>query len=119
MGMEYFAEHFKKRHLLTGIDARVKFIVAIAVLIMLISYKGFVFPLIVVLLNIGLCMKMRVPLKAFMLRLSEPLVIILVLIMLKCLFSGKEALFSLSLFGLSVTGHKDGLIDGLMIAGRV
>ncbi|MBF0507052.1 MAG: cobalt ECF transporter T component CbiQ [Nitrospirae bacterium] len=117
--MEYFSEDFRKHHMLTGIDARVKFIVAIAVLIMVISYKGFVFPLAVVLLNICLCMKMKVPFRALMLRLSEPLAIILVLILLKFLFSGREPLFSLSLFGLSVTGHKDGLIEGLMIAGRV
>lgn len=117
--MDCFSDDFRKHHLLTGIDARVKFIVAIAVLIMVISYKGFVFPLTVVLLNIGLCIKMKVPLRALMLRLSEPLAIILVLILLKLLFSGREALFSFSLFGLSVTGHKDGLIDGLMIAGRV
>lgn len=117
--MEYLSEDFKKHHLLTGIDARVKFIVAIAVLLMVISYRGFVFPAVIVFLNIGLCMKMRVPFRVLMLRLSEPLVIVLILILLKFLFSGREALFSFSLFGLSVVGHKDGLIEGLMIAGRV
>ncbi len=117
--MEIFSEDFKKEHLLTAVDARVKFIVAIAVLIMVISYKGFVFPLLVLLLNIGLCLKMRVPFKIFALRMAEPLVIVAILVALKFLFSGKEVLFSLSLAGLSIIGHKDGLIAGLMIASRV
>lgn len=117
--MEFFSEHFRHRHLLTDIDARVKFIVAIAVLIMVISYKGFIFPLIVVLLSLGLCIKIKVPLKALALRLSEPLVIISILVVLKLLFSGKDTLFSFSILGFPVTGHKDGLVDGLMIACRV
>lgn len=117
--MEIFSEDFKKQHLLTTVDARVKFIVAIAVLIMVISYKGFIFPLVVLLLNIGLCLKMRVPLKIFAVRLLEPLVIVSILVALKLLFTGKEVLFSLSLPGLSITGHKDGLFDGLMIASRI
>lgn len=117
--MEIFSEDFRKRHLLTDVDARVKFIVAVAVLIMVISYKGFIFPLVVLLLNVGLCLKMRVPFRIFALRLAEPLVIVFVLIVLKFFFAGKEALFSFSVAGLSITGHKDGLIDGLMIACRV
>ncbi|MBF0557362.1 MAG: cobalt ECF transporter T component CbiQ [Nitrospirae bacterium] len=117
--MELFSEHFKHRHSLTDIDARIKFIVAIALLIMVISYKGFVFPLIVVFLSMGLCVRIRVPLKVLALRLSEPLVIILILVVLKFLFTGKVALFSVSVLGFSLTGHKDGLVEGLMIACRV
>ena len=117
--MELFSEYFSKHHFLTGIDARVKFLVAIAVLIMVISYRGFIFPAIVVLLNIGLLIKMKVPFKTIILRLSEPLVIIFALIAIKFLFSGKETIFSFTVLGFSVAGHKDGLIDGLMIAGRV
>jgi cobalt/nickel transport system permease protein len=117
--MEIFSEDFKKQHLLTTVDARVKFIVAVAALIMVISYRGFIFPSLVLLLNIGLCLKMRVPFKIFAVRLAEPLVIVLILVALKFLFTGKEVLFSLPLAGLSITGHKDGLIDGLMIASRI
>ena len=117
--MEVFSENFKKQHLLTNVDARLKFIVAIAVLKMVISYKGFIFPLVIVLLSIGMCLKMRVPFKIFALRLAEPLVIVSMLVALKFLFTGKEVLFSFSLAGLSIIGHKDGLIDGLMIAIRI
>lgn len=117
--MEIFSEDFKKQHLLATVDARLKLIVAIAVLIMVISYKGFVFPLVVLFINIGLCLKMRVPFKIFAVRMAEPLVIVFILIVLKVFFTGKEVLFSLSLAGISIIGHKDGLIDGLMIASRV
>lgn len=117
--MDFFSEHFRNSHFLTDIDARMKFIVAIAILIMVISYKGFVFPLTVVLLCAAICIKIRVPLKTLLHRLSEPFVIITVLVVLKFLFSGKEPLFSFSFLGLAVTGHKDGLIEGLRIACRV
>jgi len=117
--MEHFTGHLDKEHILTGIDARVKFIVALAVLVMVLSYRGFVFPMVVVLLNIGLCIKMKVPVRVFVLRVLEPIFIVFVIIMLKFLFSGKEVLFSFSLSGFIVTGHRDGLIEGLMIGSRV
>ena len=100
--MELFSEYFKKDHFLLRIDARVKLLVALAILVMVLSYKGFVFSLFVSLLGAFLCVKMRIPLRIFLLRFSEPLFIVSVIILLKFLLSGR-----------------DGLIEGAMIAVRI
>lgn len=116
--MELFSEYFKKDHALLRIDARVKLLAAVAMLVMVLSYKGFVFPMVVMAFSLALFIKMKVPLRVFVLRLSETLFIAAILIVLK-IFSGKEILFSLHLFGIELTGYSDGLMSGLMMAGRI
>lgn len=116
--MELFSEYFKKDHFFSKLDARVKLIAAITILVMVLSYKGFAFPLVVMTLSLALFMKMKVPLRVFVLRLSESLFIAAILVALK-VFSGKEILFSLHFFGIELTGYRDGLMNGLMIAARI
>ncbi|MBI5049481.1 MAG: cobalt ECF transporter T component CbiQ [Nitrospirae bacterium] len=122
--MELFSEYFKKEHMLSKVDARVKILVSLAVLSMVLSYKGFALPLLVTILCLFLCIKIRIPLRVFILRFSEPVFIALVIVLIKFLFSGKEIIFSISLptshFSLfTLTGHRDGLMDGLFIACRI
>jgi cobalt/nickel transport system permease protein len=122
--MEFFSESFKKDHMLSKIDARVKILVSLAILVMVLSYKGFALPLFVTSICLFLCIRMRIPLKIFLLRFSEPVFIASIILFLKLLFSGNEPLFSISLptsrFSLlTLTGYKDGLMDGLMIAVRI
>lgn len=114
-----FSEYFKKEHILSRVDARVKILVALTILAMVLSYKGFVLPLLVTLLCILLCFKMRIPLKVFMLRFSEPIFIASIIILLKFFFSGDNVLFSANIMGIKITGYKDGLMDGLQIASRI
>ena len=117
--MELFSEYFKKEHLLSKVDARLKLIIALTLLGMILSYKGFALPLLVTALCLLLCLKMRIPLKVFALRFSQPLFIISVLLILKVLFSGKDILFFINIFGVNIVGHKDGLREGLMIGSRI
>ena len=117
--MQLFSEHFKKDHLLSGIDARIKVIVALVLLMMVLSYKGFAFPMVVATLGFGLCLGMKISLRIFALRFSEPFFIAMVLVALKCFFSGSDVMFSFNFLGLDITGHKDGLLAGLMIACRI
>lgn len=117
--MELFSEHFKKRNLLSGIDARIKLIVAIFMLVLVLSYKGFVFPLILAILGFSACLGMKISLRKFALRFSEPLFIVLLVVAIKCFFSGSDIMFSFDLFGQVITGHRDGLLDGIMIACRI
>lgn len=117
--MELFSEQFIKDHFLLRVDARIKLLVAIILLIMVLSYKGFGFSILVFSLGIVSVLRMKIPLKVFVLRFSEPLFITVVLVLIKFLFSGKEAIWSLSLAGITVTGYKDGLIEGLLIASRI
>jgi len=117
--MELFTEYFKKDHRLSRVDARVKILVALALLIMVLSYKGFVFPLVLASLCFILSIKLKIPARVFLLRFSEPVFIIIIVVMIKCFFTGKDVIFSVDLFGLTITGHKDGLMNGLIIAARI
>jgi len=117
--MEIFNEYFKKDHLLSRVDARVKLGVSLLVLAMVLSYKGIAFPLLILCVSLAVCIRIKIPLRVFLLRFSEPVFIASVVILLKFLFSGQEDIFSIKIFGIIITGHKDGLIDGLQIAGRI
>lgn len=117
--MEFFSDHFKSEHPLAKADARLKLVSALILLGLVLSYKGFLFPLVVVLFCLALCLRMGVPLRIFALRLSEPMLLALILVLLKFFFSGKEELFSFQVFGLSVAGYRDGLLEGLKIACRI
>lgn len=117
--MEFFSEHFKKDHHLSKIDARIKILVAAVLLIMVLSYKGFAFPLITASLCLALCLLMNIPVSVFLLRFSEPVFIVGMVVLIKFLFSGRDILFSFDIFGLTITGHRDGLISGLVIAARI
>jgi cobalt/nickel transport system permease protein len=117
--MELFSEYLKKDHMLSKIDARVKILVGLTILAMVLSYKGFVLPSLVILLCLFFCIKMKIPLRILIRRFSEPIFIISIVLLLKFFFSGDDAFFSINIIGIEVTGHKDGLMDGLMIGSRI
>ena len=117
--MELFSEYLRKDHFLSKIDARIKLLVVLVLLAMILSYKGFFFPLVVILFCFLLAVILRVPLRVFFLRLSEPLFVSAVVVLLKTFFSGHLPFFSTSLFGLKIAGFQDGLREGLMISSRI
>lgn len=117
--MKLFFDETRADHFLCRMDARVKIISTLALLAMVLSYKGILFPLIICAACLSLCATLKVPLKTLMLRLSEPLIIIFAVLFLKVFFSGTEPLFSFNLFGLSITAYRDGLMEGAQIAFRI
>lgn len=117
--MALFSEYFKRDHVLSRVDVRVKLMVAAALLVMDLSYRGVAFPLLLLALGTLLSAGMRVPLRVFLLRFSEPAFITLVLVTLKFLFSGSTPLFTVELAGVSVSGYAEGLREGTAIAARV
>lgn len=117
--MELFAEHLKKENMFSMIDARVKLLASMTLLVMVLSYRGFAFPLFMALLSLFFCIRMRIPFRVFILRFSEPLFIAAVVLFLKFFFSGNDALFSISIMGARIAGHRDGLMAGLQIAVRI
>jgi cobalt/nickel transport system permease protein len=117
--MELFSEQFKKSHILSKIDARLKILVALAILIMVLSYKGVTLPLLVTVFSLFFCIKMKIPLRIFFLRFSEPIFIASIILLLKVFFSGKVVLFSVDIIGIKIFGYQDGLMEGLMIASRI
>jgi cobalt/nickel transport system permease protein len=121
---ECFSEHFSKGHFLSGIDARIKLLVALALLLMVLSYQGIFFPLLVACGAFMLCTKMRIPVKMLFVRIAQPLILAVIVLVLKCFFTGEDAMFSISLptshFSiLTLTGHKDGLMEGIRITSRI
>ncbi len=124
MDMEIFSEYLEKDNFLTGIDGRIKLIVALILLAMVLSYKGFLFPLLILTLSLALCLWLRVPLRIVFMRFSEPLFIASIIVVLKLFFAGKDVLFYLCLptsnFSLfTLAAHRDGLLEGLQIASRI
>jgi cobalt/nickel transport system permease protein len=105
--------------MLTKVDARIKLFAALAVLVMVLTNRGFAFPSLVALICLFLCVRMRIPLRVLALRFSEPLFIAVVVLLLKCFFTGKNALFSTHILGLEIIGHRDGLVEGLLIGSRI
>lgn len=117
--MELFPEHFKKDRFLSTMDARIKILVVIALLIMIISYREILFPLVVIHLCLLLRAMLKIPLKLFVARLSEPLFIVAVVFILKLFFSGRIPLFSINIFGFEIAAYQEGLIEGLIIGSRI
>lgn len=117
--MRTFSESLNNKGFLSKVDVRVKLFSAFVLLSMVLSYKGFIFPLLVSYICLLTCLAMRVPPRVLILRFSEPVFIALVAVALKLLFSGTEVMFSVEVFGVGITAHRDGLMEGLMIAGRV
>ena len=112
---ECFADNFRKGHLLSKVDSRVKVFVAFALLLMVLSYKGIFFPLLITAVSFILCLKIGIPVRTIILRFAQPLLIALVLLFLKFFFTGDESFFSVDILGLKIIGHKDGLIEGIRL----
>jgi cobalt/nickel transport system permease protein len=117
--MRLFFDKANSDHFLCRMDARVKIVSTLALLIMVLSYKGVLFPLILSAACLSLCATLKVPFKTLLLRVSEPLFIIFVILFLKIFFSGTEPLFSFDLFGVTITAYRDGLLEGTKIAFRI
>lgn len=106
-------------HLLTRIDPRVKILSGLVLLVMVISSRGFLFPLVIGIGSLVLCLAMGVRPRLLAVRFAEPLFIAATIVLLKLFFAGTEPLFSLHLAGVDLVGHRDGLREGLLIAGRI
>ncbi len=106
-------------HPFTGLDARIKLLTALALLIMVISYRGMAFPLLLAGLGVIICLTLRVRPRLLLLRFAEPLLLALLVLLLKAFFSGQTMLWSVTLFGLEIVCHADGLQEGFQIASRI
>ncbi len=118
--MHHFRAHVcHAAHPVSRIDPRVKLASALALLVMVISCRGVVFPLLVSLLSLALCLSLGTPLRILLLRFSEPLFIAATVLFLKMFFSGSEQIFTIGLAGFELAGHRDGLLEGVRIASRI
>lgn len=118
--MHRFSQHMHNAdHSFTRLDPRLKLFSAVMLLAMVISYKGFAFPLMAAALCVGVCVCMGIPLRTLALRFAEPLFIAVMVILLKLFLVGRAPLFSVHVFGFDIIGYKEGFLDGLRIASRI
>jgi cobalt/nickel transport system permease protein len=108
-----------RQHQLSSCDPRVKLLAALTLLIMVISSGSIAFPLLVTVLGSGVCLWLRVPAKHLLMRFAEPLLLALVVLLLKALFSGGEPLATFDLRWLQLSVSRDGLLEGCRIAARI
>ncbi len=105
--------------LLSRLDPRVKLVSALTLLIMIISSRGLLFPLLIGGIGLLLCLRMGVRPRLLALRFAEPLFITVMIVLLKLFFVGHEPLFTLNFPGFDLVGHREGLREGLLIAARI
>ena len=117
--MHHFNQQKGSSHILSRIDPRVKLLSSLAMLVMVISGKGLVFPLVVAVLGVILCLFMGIRPKAIAFRFAEPGFIIVMVVLLKLFCTGHTPLFSFNILGLEIVGHREGLAEGLLIASRI
>ncbi len=110
---------FNPSHWVSHIDPRVKLMSALALLGMVISCQGIVFPLLVATLAFALCLTLGVPVKTLAFRFSEPAFIAATVLVLKLFCAGQVPLFSLHIAGIELVGHSDGLLEGVHIVSRL
>jgi cobalt/nickel transport system permease protein len=106
-------------HPFTRIDPRVKLICTLTLLVMVISSRGFIFPMFMAAASIALCMDLGIRPKALLARFAEPLFIASMVVLLKLFCSGSLPLFSFHIWGMEISGQRDGLLEGLLIASRI
>jgi cobalt/nickel transport system permease protein len=106
-------------HPLARLDARVKLLTALALLVMVLSCAGATFPLLMAACCLGLCLHLGVRPRLLLLRFAQPLFIAAMVLLLKAFTYGHLPLFSVAVAGVTITGYVDGFREGLLIACRI
>lgn len=99
-------------------DARVKLVAALCLLVMVVSSKSILFPLVTAGLSLLLCLTLKVRLKTLLIRFSEPLFIAAVVMLLKS-FSGSTPLWTLHTPFADIAIFREGAMEGLRLASRI
>ncbi|HEY5974503.1 MAG TPA: cobalt ECF transporter T component CbiQ [Geobacteraceae bacterium] len=105
--------------LLVHVDARLKLLACLALLVLTISSRGLYFPLVAAGSGLGLCLTLGVRPRLLLARFAQPLFIATVVMLLKCFASGQVPLFTMDLGGWQLVAHADGLREGGLIAARI
>ena len=104
---------------LCNADARVKLFVALSLLLMVVSSKGFVFPLLVGGASLGICLYLKVRARLLLTRFAEPLFIAAVVLLLKALGTGATPLWNIHLPFMEIILYKEGLHEGFRLSSRI
>lgn len=105
-------------HQLCRVDARVKLLVAMSLLLMVVSSKTPLFPLLTAGICLALCLSLKVRLRILLTRFAEPLLIAAVVLLLKAL-TGQTPLWGIQLPFAEMTVYREGLYEGFCLASRI
>jgi len=106
-------------HPLCRVDARVKLLVALSFLLMVVSSRSILFPLLTAAIALCLCLSLQVRFRLLLTRFAEPLVIAAVVLILKTLGTGDTTLWNFHLPFLEITVYQEGLLEGVHLASRI
>lgn len=113
---DYFAQ---KKNYLTVIDARIKMLFIAAMITILLTSNNFYLPIIIAALAMAFLLSVRIPVYTILLRLGAPLGMAVIIMCLRIFLTGHTPLFVLNLHGIQLTGYREGLLLGLLTAGKV
>lgn len=105
-------------HRLSRIDARIKLLVVLALLVMIVSSKSPFFPMVTAAICLMVCLSLKVRMRLLIVRFAEPLFIAAVIMLLKS-FSGSSPLWSFHLPFAEITLYKEGITEGFRLASRI
>jgi cobalt/nickel transport system permease protein len=106
-------------HPICRIDARVKLLVALSLLLMVVSSSGIIFPLLTAAISICLCLYLKVRIRLLLTRFAEPLFIAAVVLLLKALGAGETPLWNIHTPFMEITFSREGLLEGFRLASRI
>ena len=109
----------RSSHPLCRTDARVKLLVALSLLLMVVSSKGALFPLLTAAIALGLCLSLQVQIRLLLTRFAEPLLIAAVVLLLKAIGAGDTPLWNFHTPFLEITVYQEGLLEGFRLASRI
>lgn len=117
--MEFFSEYLRHNSLVSKVDGRIKLAVALFIILLTISYKGIIFPIVILVVSGVFFYHLKLPPKVIAIRYSEPLFIVVVLFLIKSLSVGSSALFYMDLYLFELTVYQDGIYEGMVLALRI
>ena len=117
--MRNLSQSHNSGHPLIGLDPRVKLLATLVLLVLVLSAKNALFPLLVAGLGLAVCCWLRVPARLLLLRFAEPVVLALVVLLLKAFTGGGEPLLAWDLGWWQPAVYRAGLLEGGRIAARI
>lgn len=117
---DLFSDIFAFRdHPWTRLDPRLKLLMTLVALCCVLLSTRVILPL----FFLGLCLTgmavLRTPARLIFLRLIVPLGMAAVLVLIEALTQGKTGLFTISIWGISITFWREGVLHGLFMGSRV
>ncbi len=117
---EIFSDIFAHReNYLSSIDVRVKLIFTLAAIVLIITSPGVFIPVAMTLFSLFALLTVSIPLGLLTFRMLAPLWVAFILMVIQIFFYGEQKIFEIQVFMWHLTGYREGLERGTLLASRV